>query len=94
MGSSYLLIAGAVLLLAVLFIEHRLSRISRKLDKTNDYLAQADKLLSDQARYLRALAVNASQPETPVSSPPASGPSDSRARERVGRADSSGPTEL
>jgi hypothetical protein len=94
MWSSYLLIAGAVLLLAVLFIEHRLSRISRKLDKTNDYLAQADKLLSDQARYLRALAANASQPGTPASSPPASGPSDSRARERAARADSSGPTEL
>jgi len=62
LSDSYLLIAGAILLLAILFIEHRLSRIASKLDQTNAYLARADQLLAqlaEQTGHLEALALNA-----------------------------------
>ena len=61
LADSYLLIAGAILLLAILFIEYRLSRIAFKLDKTNAYLARADQLLAqlaEQTGHLEALALN------------------------------------
>ena len=71
----YLPIAGGILLLAILFIEYRLSRIALKLDKTNAYLARADQLLAqlaEQTGHLEALAVNAaSRSATAARTPPA-----------------------
>ena len=55
LSDSYLLIAGAILLLAILFIEYRLSRIVFKLDKTNADAVAALKRLYQKTEKWNAL---------------------------------------
>jgi len=98
LSDSYLLIAGAILLLAILFIEYRLSRIAFKLDKTNAYLARADQLLAqlaEQTGHLEALALNAaSRSAIAAQTPPATRSAHAAGRESARDAGSPGPTEF
>jgi len=99
LSDSYLLIAGAILLLAILFIEHRLSRIASKLDQTNAYLARADQLLAqlaEQTGHLEALALNAASRSAVAArtAAPAARSAQAAGRESAGGPGSPGPTEF
>ena len=99
LSDSYLLIAGAILLLAILFIEYRLSRIAFKLDKTNAYLARADQLLAqlaEQTGHLEALALNAASRSALAArtAAPAARGAQAAGRESAGGPGSPGPTEF
>jgi type II secretory pathway component PulM len=98
LADSYLLIAGAILLLAILFIEYRLSRIAFKLDKTNAYLARADQLLAqlaEQTGHLEALALNAaSRSAIAAQTAPAARSAHAAGRESARDPGSPGPTEF
>ena len=98
LSDSYLLIAGAILLLTILFIEYRLSRIAFKLDKTNAYLARADQLLAqlaEQTGHLEALALNAaSRSDIAAQAAPATRSAQAAGRESAGGPGPPGPTEF
>ena len=97
LSDSYLLIAGAILLLAILFIEYRLSRIAFKLDKTNAYLARADQLLAqlaEQTGHLEAMALNAASRSAIAAQTPATRSAHAVGRESARDAGSPGPTEF
>lgn len=66
-------IAALILFFAILFIEHRVSRISRKLDRTNGRLEQVIRYLDAQTQHLEKIA-DAVTPEPPLHAdpPPAS----------------------
>jgi len=98
LSDSYLWIAAAILLLAVLFIEYRLSRIAFKLDQTNAYLARADQLLAqlaEQTGHLEALALNAaSRSAIEARAAPATRSAHAGGRESARDPVSPGPTEF